>query len=71
MDDSSLVKRTKNFSMEAEIAKLDSDEGMDTYDSIDEINDWEFDELGRDYDAPSNHQRIWNFIGYILKLNSL
>ncbi|XP_022963058.1 myosin-11-like isoform X3 [Cucurbita moschata] len=58
MDDSSLVKRTKNFSMEAEIAKLDSDEGMDTYDSIDEINDWEFDELGRDYDAPSNHQRI-------------
>lgn len=55
--DESLAKRTKNFSMEAEMAKLDSDEGVDTVDSNEEINDWEFDELGRDYDSTSNHQR--------------
>ncbi|KAE8649520.1 restin homolog isoform X4 [Cucumis sativus] len=55
--DESLAKRTKNFSMEAEMAKLDSDEGIDTIDSNEEINDWEFDELGRDYDTISNHQK--------------
>ncbi|XP_038882623.1 uncharacterized protein LOC120073830 isoform X2 [Benincasa hispida] len=55
--DESLAKRTKNFSMEAEMAKLDTDEGVDTMDSNEEINDWEFDELGRDYDSASNHQR--------------
>lgn len=57
IDDSLAKKRTKKFSMEAEIAKLDSDEGVDIIDSIDEINDWEFDELGRDYDSPANQQR--------------
>lgn len=55
--DESLAKQTKNFSMEAEMAKLDSDEGVDTIDSNEEINDWEFDELGRDYETTSNHQK--------------
>lgn len=57
IDHSSLAKRTKNFSMEAEMAKLDSDEGADMIDSTYEINDWEFDELGRDYGSASSHHR--------------
>ncbi|XP_022978391.1 myosin-6-like [Cucurbita maxima] len=53
----SLAKGTKNFSMKAEMEKPDSTVEVDTVDSNEEINDWEFDELGRDYDAPSNDQR--------------
>ncbi|KAG6603685.1 hypothetical protein SDJN03_04294, partial [Cucurbita argyrosperma subsp. sororia] len=54
----SLAKGTKNFSLKAEMAKPDSTEEVDTVDSNEEINDWEFDELGRDYDAAaSNDQR--------------
>ena len=54
----SLAKGTKNFNMKAEMAKPDSTEEVDTVDSNEEINDWEFDELGRDYDAAaSNDQR--------------
>ncbi|XP_022143947.1 uncharacterized protein LOC111013735 isoform X3 [Momordica charantia] len=48
----------KNFNMEAELAKLESDDGAeDIIDPTDEINDWEFDELGRDFDSASNHLR--------------
>lgn len=62
----------KNFNMEAELAKLESDDGAeDIIDPTDEINDWEFDELGRDFDSASNHLRRWNFTRYVFVLYSI